>query len=49
MEVVAIIGAGCVERAEEGLRFVRANDVDLVILAWHPVDPSQPYGGAGTA
>jgi hypothetical protein len=49
MEVVAIIGAGCVERAEEGLRFVRAYDVDLVILASHPVDPFQRYGGVGTA
>ena len=36
------------KRAEEVLRFVRANDVDLVVLASHPVDPSQPYGGLGT-
>src|SRR5262249_7404636 len=32
------------KRAEEVLQFVRANDVDLVVLASHPVDPSQPYG-----
>jgi nucleotide-binding universal stress UspA family protein len=36
------------KRAEEVLRFVRANDVDLVILASHAVDPSQPYGSLGT-
>jgi hypothetical protein len=38
MDVVAINGAGCMERAEVELRFVRANDVDLVILTSHPVD-----------
>jgi nucleotide-binding universal stress UspA family protein len=36
------------KRAEEVLQFVRANDIDLVVLASHPVDPSQPYGGLGT-
>jgi nucleotide-binding universal stress UspA family protein len=36
------------KRVEEVLRFVRANHVDLIVLASHPVDPSQPYGGLGT-
>jgi universal stress protein A len=35
-------------RVEEVLRFVRENRVDLVILASHPVDASQPLGGLGT-
>jgi universal stress protein A len=36
------------KRLEEVLRFVRANQVDLIVLASHPVDPSQPSGGLGT-
>jgi nucleotide-binding universal stress UspA family protein len=35
-------------RVEEVLRFVRENGVDLVVLASHPVDASQPSGGLGT-
>ena len=35
-------------RAEETLRFVRANQIDLIVLASHPIDPSQPYSGLGT-
>lgn len=35
-------------RTEEVLRFARSHDIDLIVLASHPVDPSQPYGGAGT-
>ena len=36
------------KRVEEVLRFIRANAVDLIVLASHPVDSSQPYGGLGT-
>ncbi|HYN06766.1 MAG TPA: universal stress protein [Vicinamibacterales bacterium] len=35
-------------RAEEVLRFARSHDIDLIVLASHPVDPSRPYGGMGT-
>jgi universal stress protein A len=35
-------------RVDEVLRFVRANDVDLVVLASHPVETSKPYEGLGT-
>jgi nucleotide-binding universal stress UspA family protein len=35
-------------RAEETLRFARANQTDLIVLASHPIDPSQPYRGLGT-
>lgn len=30
-------------RAEEVLRFVRSNENDLIVLASHPIDASQPY------
>jgi universal stress protein A len=35
-------------RAEEVLRFARENAIDLIVLASHPVDPSEPYSGVGT-
>ena len=35
-------------RVAEVLRFVREHDIDLIVLASHPVDPSEPYGGLGT-
>jgi nucleotide-binding universal stress UspA family protein len=35
-------------RAEEILRFARENAFDLIVLASHPVDPSEPYSGVGT-
>jgi nucleotide-binding universal stress UspA family protein len=35
-------------RAEEVLRFARSNAVDLIVLASHPLDPSQPHHGVGT-
>ena len=35
-------------RAGEVLRFAHSNDIDLIVLASHPVDPSQPFGGMGT-
>ena len=35
-------------RTEQVLRFVRDHDIDLIVLASHSVDPSQPYRGAGT-
>jgi nucleotide-binding universal stress UspA family protein len=35
-------------RAEEVLRFARENAIDLIVLASHPVGPSEPYRGAGT-
>jgi nucleotide-binding universal stress UspA family protein len=36
------------KRVEEVLRFVRANDVDLIVLASHPLETSKPYEGLGT-
>jgi nucleotide-binding universal stress UspA family protein len=36
------------KRVEEVLRFVRANDVDLIVLASHPLDASRPSEGLGT-
>ena len=36
------------KRVEEVLRFVRDKQVDLIVLASHPVDPAQPSGGLGT-
>jgi nucleotide-binding universal stress UspA family protein len=36
------------KRVDEVLRFVHANDVDLVVLASHPMDASKPYEGLGT-
>ena len=36
------------KRVEEVLRFIRANDVDLVVLASHRIDPAEPYAGLGT-
>ena len=44
VEAVIVYG----RRAEEVLRFVKSHDIDLIVLASHPVDPSQPYGGMGT-
>jgi nucleotide-binding universal stress UspA family protein len=35
-------------RAEEVLRFTKSHDIDLIVLASHPVDPSQSPGGMGT-
>jgi nucleotide-binding universal stress UspA family protein len=45
-EIVTEIVYG--ERVDEVLRFVRANDVDLIVLASHPLDASKPYEGLGT-
>jgi nucleotide-binding universal stress UspA family protein len=36
------------KRVEEVLRFVREHEIDLIVLASHPVDRSQAYGGLGT-
>jgi nucleotide-binding universal stress UspA family protein len=36
------------KRVDEVLRFVRANDIDLIVLASHPLDASKPYEGLGT-
>ena len=36
------------KRVAEVLRFVRENDVDLVVLASHLPDRSQPHGALGT-
>lgn len=36
------------KRVEEVLRFATDNDIDLIVLASHPVNPSQPYEGMGT-
>jgi nucleotide-binding universal stress UspA family protein len=36
------------KRVEEVLRFVREREIDLIVLASHPVDRSKPYGGLGT-
>jgi universal stress protein A len=36
------------KRAEEVLRFAREQRVDLIVLASHPVDPSQPRASLGT-
>jgi nucleotide-binding universal stress UspA family protein len=35
-------------RTEQVLQFARDNDIDLIVLASHPVDRSQPYLGPGT-
>lgn len=35
-------------RVEEVLRFARSQAVDLIVLASHPVDPSQPHVSMGT-
>jgi nucleotide-binding universal stress UspA family protein len=35
-------------RVEEVLRFVRSHEIDLIVLASHPLDPSQPSSGLGT-
>ena len=45
-EILAEIVYG--SRVAEVLRFVRANDVDLIVLASHPLDASKPYEGLGT-
>ena len=45
-EIVTEIVHG--KRVEEVLRFVRGNDVDLIVLASHPLDASRPYEGLGT-
>jgi nucleotide-binding universal stress UspA family protein len=42
---VAIVYGG---RTEEVLRFTRAEGIDLIVLASHPVDPSEPHHGLGT-
>jgi nucleotide-binding universal stress UspA family protein len=44
VEVATVYG----RRAEEVLRFAKSHDVDLIVLASHPVDLSRPYGGVGT-
>jgi nucleotide-binding universal stress UspA family protein len=36
------------KRADEVLQFARSNDIDLIVLTSHPLDPSQPHGGIGT-
>ena len=36
------------KRAEEVLRFANANEMDLIIVPSHPVDPSEPFRGVGT-
>lgn len=36
------------KRADEVLRFAREKDIDLIVLASHPLDPSKPYAGMGT-
>lgn len=36
------------KRVEETLKFVRTNQVDLIVLASHPIDPSQPGSSMGT-
>jgi nucleotide-binding universal stress UspA family protein len=36
------------KRAEEVLRFAREKQVDLIVLASHPLDPSQPRASLGT-
>jgi nucleotide-binding universal stress UspA family protein len=36
------------KRVDEVLRSVRANDVDLIVLASHPLDASRPHEGLGT-
>jgi nucleotide-binding universal stress UspA family protein len=35
-------------RTEEVLRFSRSEAIDLIVLASHPLDPSQPHRGLGT-
>lgn len=45
-EIVTEIVYG--KRVDDTLRFVRANDVDLIVLASHPLDASKPYEGLGT-
>jgi nucleotide-binding universal stress UspA family protein len=42
---VAIVYGG---RTEEVLRFTRVEAIDLIVLASHPVDPTQPHQGLGT-
>ncbi len=42
---VAIVYGG---RTEEVLRFAGSEAIDLIVLASHPVDPSQPRQGLGT-
>ena len=42
---VAIVYGG---RTEEVLRFARSEAIDLIVLASHPVDPTQPHQGLGT-
>ena len=46
IQVDTVIAYG--KRVEEVLRFIRANDVDLVVLASHRIDPAEPYAGLGT-
>ena len=36
------------KRAEEVLRFAREQQADLIVLASHPLDPSQPRASLGT-
>ena len=35
-------------RVEETLRFARARQVDLIVLASHPIDPAEPASSMGT-
>ena len=44
MDVAIVYG----RRADEVLQFARSNDIDLIVLASHPLDPSQPHGSIGT-
>jgi nucleotide-binding universal stress UspA family protein len=44
VDVAIVYGA----RTEEVLRFTRSEGIDLIVLASHPVDPSEPHHGLGT-
>lgn len=44
IEAYIVVG----KRVEETLRFAHANGVDLIVLASHPIDPSQPGSSIST-